>query len=297
VADEADFQPVVIIGAPRSGTNMLRDLLAAFPGVVTWPCDEINLVWRHGNARWPDDALPPDRATASARRYIRDAFSRQARRGAARVVVEKTCANSLRVDFVDRVLPEARFIHLVRDGRDAVASALQRWTAPFELAYTLRKVRFVPLGDLPYYAARYLGNRCWRLVSRQRRIARWGPRFRDMDHWLGSQPLPEVCAEQWRQCVRQATASLARLPPRRVATVRYESLVREPRLEITRLLQFVGIPYHPELLEAVVSGVSARSVGRWRIALDAEFAARLGPVVEETLLQLNWRDALHATAA
>ena len=43
-------QPVVIIGAARSGTNMLRDVLVKLPGVGTWPCDEINYIWRHGNA-------------------------------------------------------------------------------------------------------------------------------------------------------------------------------------------------------------------------------------------------------
>ena len=35
--------PVVIIGAPRSGTNMLRDVLVGVGGYATWPCDEINL--------------------------------------------------------------------------------------------------------------------------------------------------------------------------------------------------------------------------------------------------------------
>ena len=42
--DQLGAKPVVIIGAPRSGTNMLRDVLCDWPGVVTWPCDEINLI-------------------------------------------------------------------------------------------------------------------------------------------------------------------------------------------------------------------------------------------------------------
>jgi len=33
---------IIIVGAPRSGTNMLRDVLTSFDGVCTWPCDEIN---------------------------------------------------------------------------------------------------------------------------------------------------------------------------------------------------------------------------------------------------------------
>ena len=46
--------PVIIIGAGRSGTNMLRDLLAQLPQFSTWPCDEINYIWRHSAKRIAD---------------------------------------------------------------------------------------------------------------------------------------------------------------------------------------------------------------------------------------------------
>ena len=107
-----DFTPVIIIGAGRSGTNMLRDALTALDGFETWPCDEINPVWRHGNINWPTDAIPPERA-ANPRAYIRRAFQRIWREtGKPCFVVEKTCANSLRVPFVDAVVPEAEYIHI-----------------------------------------------------------------------------------------------------------------------------------------------------------------------------------------
>ena len=52
-----NIQKVIIIGAPRSGTNILRDVLTSFDGICTWPCDEINYIWRHGNAKYPSDEL------------------------------------------------------------------------------------------------------------------------------------------------------------------------------------------------------------------------------------------------
>ena len=54
---------IVLVGAPRSGTNMLRDVLTALDGIGTWPCDEINYIWRHGNVRYPSDELPRENAT------------------------------------------------------------------------------------------------------------------------------------------------------------------------------------------------------------------------------------------
>ena len=214
-----DCLPIVIIGAPRSGTNMLRDVLARLPGGATWPCDEINYVWRHGNARWPTDEVPAERATPSVRAFIRNAFDRCAKHAQARFLVEKTCANSLRVDFVDRVLPEARFVLLVRDGRDAVASARRRWCAGIELKYLARKARFVPPMDLPYYVATFLRNRAGQLFSPRRQQRSWGPRFSGIDEMLASCSLEEVCGEQWRQCVVQASNALLRLPASRLKGV------------------------------------------------------------------------------
>ena len=102
------YQPVIIIGAPRSGTNMLRDVLTSLPGVATWPCDEINYIWRHGNVRYPSDELRPDMARTAVRKYIRKQFDWVAGKYQAHTGVEKTCANSLRVGFVDRVVPDAK---------------------------------------------------------------------------------------------------------------------------------------------------------------------------------------------
>jgi len=132
--------PVVIIGAPRSGTNMLRDLLCSVDGVATWPCDEINYIWRHGNLRYPSDAFSPDMVNPRIQQYIRGQFSWVAKKYGARIVVEKTCANSLRVDFVERVLSQPKYIFIARDGVDVVCSAMRRWRAKLDLPYVLRKV-------------------------------------------------------------------------------------------------------------------------------------------------------------
>ena len=118
-----NYHPVIIIGAGRSGTNMLRDLLTSAPGVETWPCDEINYIWRHGNLTEPSDEFSPLMATENVNSFIRNKFDKLFRLKDCSYIVEKTCANSLRVGFVSKVFPDAKFIHLIRDGRDVVASA------------------------------------------------------------------------------------------------------------------------------------------------------------------------------
>lgn len=266
---EITFRPVVIIGAGRSGTNILRDTLVQFPDYATWPCDEINYIWRHGNMRHPTDELSPDTAGEPVQRFVRKAFASLARQTGVSNVVEKTCANSLRVGFVDRILPEARYIFIVRDGRDVVASAMKRWAAPLDLPYLLRKARYVPPSDLPYYGARYLSNRIYRLFSGEKRLAFWGPRFRGMEEMLGTRPLVEICAAQWRRCVERSEEDLSRIDGQRVHRVQYEYFVQNPQSEVERMANFLGVTLTAQQAVGLIQDVSVTSIGKWRKDLAA----------------------------
>ena len=191
------FTPLVIIGAGRSGTNALRDALTRLPRFATWPCDEINPIWRHGNLDFPNDEIPAERASPAVRKSIRRAFQRIWRQqGRPEFVVEKTCANALRVPFVDAVLPEARYIHIVRNGFDIVASAQKRWRGELEipgLPYYLAKARYAPLTDLPHYAVSAVRNRLAIKLGRQEHFDSWGPRFAGLEA-LAETPLDEIVA-------------------------------------------------------------------------------------------------------
>lgn len=281
-------QDIVIIGAPRSGTNMLRDVLAQLDEIATWPCDEINYIWRHGNVRHPSDELTPKMARPEIRRFIRASFDWVAQRYDAPIVVEKTCANSLRVPFVDTVLPEARYLFIRRDGLDAVGSAMQRWKAPLDLPYLARKARFVPVSDLPYYASRYLWNRVYRLLSRQERLAFWGPMPTDLDALLAAHPLDEVCAIQWQRCVDQAYDALQNLPPSRWLEVAYEDFVTDPERELDRVLAFLELEVNQHARRLAVQGVHGSSVGKGRAALDDASITRLTDLVGSTLERFGY---------
>jgi hypothetical protein len=293
--DALDFQPVIIVGAARSGTNMLRDALTQLAGLATWPCDEINYIWRHYHATYPTDELTAAHATAKVRRYVRGAFKRLARRTGARWIVEKTCASSLRVDFVHAILPEAKFNFLVRDGRDAAASAVKRWHSKLELRYTLRKARFVPLTDVPYYGWRFLRHRAHRLISREHRLASWGPRFAGIDAMLNRTALPEVCAEQWRVCVERAADSFARVAPSRVHRVLYEDFVYRPTDEFINVLRFLNVPIARQDLSTLLSDISSSSVGNWQKQFDAQAAAAVNYRLSRTLMKFGYHDAEWAT--
>jgi hypothetical protein len=149
----------VIIGSPRSGTTLLRLMLDAHPDMAIPP--ETGFLGRATRLRgsgdrlrerflhtvttfgeparvWPDFEIPADMfrsvleeiapftAPAGFRAFYR---LYAARFGKARWG-DKTPLYCLHMDTIRGVLPEARFIHLIRDGRDAALSLRTMWFSP-----------------------------------------------------------------------------------------------------------------------------------------------------------------------
>lgn len=281
---EPGYTPVVILGAARSGTNMLRDMLTRLPGFATWDCDEINPIWRHGNLDWPNDEIPPDRATPKVRATIRRAFDRIWRAsGKPGFVVEKTCANTLRVPFVDAVLPDARYLVLVRDGVDVVPSAMKRWRGDLEfpgLPYLLAKAKYAPLSDLPRYAMTSLIGRLDLMRGRER-LSTWGPRFTGIGDLNGA-PLEELCARQWSASVNATDRALAEIPPDRQFHLRYEDLTQAPADWLAKILAFLGTDRTDPQIAHAADIVQGGSVGKGRGRADIDLAGVL-PLMQPTL--------------
>lgn len=124
-------RPIFIVGSARSGTTMLRLMLDSHPRIS---CGEEThflqtlepvtgrhwrLVERYGFPKqyW-DERLATFYGGAMA--------DYAARRGKERWA-DKDPSNTLLLPFVDRLFPDAQYIHLLRDGHDVVASHRDRW--------------------------------------------------------------------------------------------------------------------------------------------------------------------------
>jgi hypothetical protein len=282
-------QSLIVIAAPRSGARLLRELLVQLPGCGTWPGGETNEIWRFGNRRHANDEFPTSFARPRVRRYVQRAFDRLARTNGLSTVVEYTGANCLRVPFVNQVLPQARFIHLIRDGRDVAVSARRAWTAPVTMGEVLRQARHVPCGALPGILSHTLVNHWHRLRSPEKRRYCWGPRHASLAADLHHGTLLEVCALQWKQGVDAATQAFRQVDSQRVQIVHYEHLVDQPVAQLRRIAAFLQIDPHPHDCQRLAAQVRGASLGTAQRLLDAEVYATIEALCEDTLLAHGYK--------
>lgn len=132
-----------IVGAPRSGTTWLQAMLASHPAVATGPETQFFKVMSAIDSSF-SQKLP--RAVGLSQYLSSDEFysimtnlfhrvagKLQPPHGPIIYFLEKTPEHALYVPFILRCLPDARFIHILRDARHVVASLCRvqsRWGKP-----------------------------------------------------------------------------------------------------------------------------------------------------------------------
>lgn len=276
-----NLRPLIILGAARSGTKLLRNLLARSTDCLVIP-NSLNELWRTGMPNTASDRRSAADATPHLRAQIQSTlltFVDQEPETSQLYLVEKTCANTLRVPFVNAILPNAHFIHILRDGRDVAVSAREKWTEGPSLNDLLRKLRTTvrsnPL-SLVWHAQNW-----W--TGRDAKLSSWGPRYPGMSDDLQTRTLLEVCARQWRACVTTCLDDLQEISSDRVTTLKYEALVSD-RTTLSRLLETLNLTESaPEICEYYDATVHQNSLGRWRRNLTAEERERLDDCLDPFL--------------
>jgi hypothetical protein len=229
------------------------------------------------------DQFDKSMVTPKIKKYINKQFDQLSKKNNLDFVIEKTCANSLRVPFVDDIVPNAKYIFIYRDGIDAAGSAKKRWTAELDIPYILKKVRYVPLGDLPYYGLRYFWHRIYKLFSKEKRLALWGPQFNGLHDALKKYSLEEVGALQWKKCVDLSEEAFEDIPEDRLIRVKYEEFVTNPQTELKKILNKFKIDYTDKEIEEFTKDVSNKSLGKGRKAFNQDQTENITELIKDSL--------------
>jgi len=228
--DQLLEKPVIILGAPRSGTTLLSKVLGQHRDVAH--LIEPRMTWRYGNDR-KSDMLRPEDATPRVIAHIRKRFADFVRREGKTRLVEKTPSNSLRPAFVGKVFPDAKFVHIIRNGYDACLATEDFWdkhaTGVSNVVAGRLSQRLRELGPwrLPYYLPEFARRAAPGPVRKLLGPNQWGPRLPGMAamlHDLG--PLAVSCL-QWRTCVEMSCHFGRALPAERYFEMKLEDVSAE----------------------------------------------------------------------
>jgi hypothetical protein len=253
-------QPVFVVGAPRSGTTFLGSCVGRVP--------EFSY---HFEPRFTKAAAgcvyDGSWSEQRAARVFRMSYSvlMLASLHGGRRFAEKTPENSFVIPFLARTLPDARFIHIIRDGRDsAVSHAAKPWLAA---ASAGRKRRSGPVRG-PY-------PRWW--VEPERRA-----------EFVAVSDITRA-AWAWRRFTEAALDGLATLPAERVLEVRYESVVSGPMSAAGQIGEFLQVSEPgQQALRSGLAGARPGSVGRWRAELDAHDLPDVDREIAPLLVRLGY---------
>jgi Sulfotransferase family len=221
-------EPIFIIGCGRSGTTLLGRLLSFHPEVKylfepnhLWaaiePATDYLQIYSRGEHHC---LLGSSSVTASARRR----FNRLLSTPQGITLVEKNPINALRIGYLNALAPNARFVHIVRDGI-AVAFSIEK------MAATTKRFAFrPPVND--WWGA---DNTKWAMLRNDARAAGY---YGDVVDQL--QADAQRGAYEWIVSVREAEMWRARLGSR-FLTIRYQDLGEDPEPELRELLTTLGL--------------------------------------------------------
>lgn len=281
-------KPIIILGAPRSGTTMLGDLIGQHPTLAQ--AVEPRLIWRWGNDRG-SDMLHPDRARPKVISHIRQAFAQFVRKHGKVRLLEKSPSNALRPEFVHKVFPDARFIHVVRHGLDSVLSLRQMTqqhahgvsnVAPGRLRQRLSELDWTRLHHYSLEFARRAAPPALRPILGPNP---WGPRIPGIHALMKELDPLEVAAIQWRMCVETTHSFGKTMPADRFFEFKLEEFDRSM---LERLLDFAELENNHPVLDHYDQTFKPSYASRQRKQNSEEVAALINKLIEPTLCWLNY---------
>jgi hypothetical protein len=245
-----DQAPIFIIGCGRSGTTLLGKLFAKHPEISyryepynLWaavdPITDFLQLYSRGEHRCLLDA-----SSATARAQLR--FRRLMSAPTGLTLAEKSPVNALRIDYLESIVPDARFVHIVRDGID-VARSIEK------MAGVTKKMTFRP----PLNEWWGVGDAKWAALELDGRKAGYYPeeaRQLTTDYQRG--------AYEWLLSLHEIEARRTRLGSRLVE-FRYQDLTVYPVETLRTAMESLGLTCPSSWLDEAAAQVSpARGGGR-----------------------------------
>ena len=179
--------------------------------------------------------------------------------------IERSGNSITMVKQINRLWPNAKFVHIHRDGRE-VAMSIRNFMPLRVFLHTWTRLKRIGI-DLLKTPFRYSDSRLVNTFAPVISSLMPTERFLDME------PSPVETGAFWSAMIEQGLKDLSAIDPTRIHTMTYADLVERPRETLSRFIDFAapGLPKDTWLEEA--SALPRKSDAKWKALPAQEIAA------------------------
>ncbi|MGD8805724.1 MAG: sulfotransferase [Chloroflexota bacterium] len=282
-------RPIFIVGAPRSGTSILYQILYQHPDLAHFTqasdlfpeCPILanrffrvtglsqlrptsiafrgwaahGYMFAEGYNTWRyfakhNSVLEAHDVTHEQRSFYRQLLQKHLFLFRRSRFINKSPFNSLRLTYLNEIFPNALFIHIHRDGRAVARSTL-------EMRRKYGGPRF-PFGPMP-------------------------PKWSENEF---KEPIV-ACGLQWKLILEYIDKAISSISPERVFTVSYEAFCEYPVETIRQVLLFCGLANRSEVI--TMAGNAQNRDYKWRGELTPTEIERLEAAIGDALIKWGYK--------
>jgi Sulfotransferase family len=293
---------VFLIGSPRSGTTILENILNCHKNIVEFY--EPYYLWEKYFSCKENDIWQKKHLNNKMAREIKKEFKLYRKKAGKPVVLDKSPTHSFNIEIINKIFPEAKWIHILRDGRDATLSIKKEWDKrrkiiqqknPFKLLkiaidmlkrqsfwrYRLMAVFYELTSNSSINPLLYFNKARWKGK------VGWGPRFLDWENYLRDHTTFEFNAMQWVKSVEAVKNSWSLLNGKNKIEIRYEDLIIQPEKSLTNILNILECEASSSFFNSIPN-LKKANFNKWTTEFSEEEKNTLKPILSPLLDELNY---------
>jgi hypothetical protein len=295
------MQVVFIIGSPRSGTTILENILGCHPDVAEWY--EPYYVWERHFSCKEDDFWLPRTVSEKTRFAVQEEYRTFGRKSDKPVVMDKSPGHVFNISLIHEIFPNAKWIHIIRDGRDVIFSIKKEWEKRKSMVQKkdflkLLKTAWGMLKRQPFFRYRLmavlhelrstssLNPLKYLNKSRWEGQVGWGPRFKEWREFLAGHAELEFNAMQWVKALEAIHDQWPLIPDENKMLIRYEELLESPEETLGGVLRFLGLEGGANFFGSIPK-VYESNFEKWREFTEEEIA-QIRPLLNPLLKELGY---------
>lgn len=259
-----------IIGCGRSGTSILGTLISQNPEVLY--LREPRDLWRKAYPQtdiWSKDAKTigsklvwtENDIDTTKSNILLDSFDQMLKQQNKNILMEKLPINTFRLSFIDKIFPDARYIHIFRNGLEVAKSIEERCIN-----------------------GKWFGKEKYKLIK----LIEYAKSKEETEY------IPDICESyfdkglmEWRLSIESTVDFLKKIDKSRYMEISYSALTNHTNESIERIFAFIGLEIPNEIFQFAKENIKPKSYSPDRFIINEKTLKIGGPLLSYFLNSEN----------